>query len=217
MLILNLLQNPLYFIAFIAALLIGITIHEFAHAYMANRSGDPTPRLDGRLTLNPLAHLDPLGTIFLFLAGFGWGKPVMINPNNFRHRKDELKVAIAGIATNILFALIIAIPIRVALIQGHTIESSSILSFLNIIVDINLVLATFNILPIFPLDGSHFIEYLLDKNEEAKATYQQVGPYLLFGLIIFGQITGNSILFTIMEPILRVLSFLVKGTFSFTL
>jgi len=212
MLLLNLLKDPIYFISFIAALLIGITIHEFAHAYVADRSGDPTPRLAGRISLNPLAHLDPLGTIFLFLAGFGWGKPVMINPRNFHNKRDELKVAIAGIVANILLALILAIPIRVALLQGHTIESSVLLSFLNTIVDINLVLATFNILPIFPLDGSHFVEYYL--GEEAKATYQQMGPYILFGLIIYGQISGNSILFTIMEPLLRVLSLLVKGTFS---
>jgi len=215
MLLLNLLKDPFYLVAFLAALLIGVTIHEFAHAFMADKSGDPTPRLEGRLTLNPFAHLDPLGTIFLFLAGFGWGKPVMINPRNFHHRSDELKVAIAGIVTNIVFALIIAIPIRVALMQGHTIESSSFLSFLNIIVDINLVLAAFNLLPIFPLDGSHFVEYYL--GEEAKATYQQMGPYILFGLIIYGQMSGNSILFMIMEPLLRILSLLVKGTFSITI
>ncbi|MCL5410890.1 MAG: site-2 protease family protein [Patescibacteria group bacterium] len=215
MLLLNLIKNPFYFVSFVVALLIGVTIHEFAHAFIADRSGDPTPKLDGRITLNPLAHLDPLGTIFLFLAGFGWGKPVMINSRNFHHKKDELKVAIAGIAANIILALLLAIPIRVALIQGRTIESSNLLSFLNTIVDINLVLATFNILPIFPLDGSHFVEYFL--GEEAKATYQQMGPYILFGLIIYGQLTGNSILFTIMEPILRILSLLVKGTFSLSI
>lgn len=214
MLLINLFKNPIYFLAFIVALLIGITIHEFAHAWMADKSGDPTPRLEGRLSLNPLVHLDLLGSIFLLLVGFGWGKPVVINPRNFHERRDELKVAIAGIVTNIIFALIIAIPIRVALMQGHTIESSSLLSFLNIIVDINLMLAAFNILPIFPLDGSHFVEYYL--GYEARATYQQMGPYLLLGLIIFGQISGNSILFTIMEPILRVLSFLVKGVFTFS-
>ena len=216
MLILNLIQNPLYFAAFIVALLIGITIHEFAHAWVANRCGDPTARLDGRISLNPLVHLDPLGTIFLFLAGFGWGKPVMINPRNFHKRSDELKVAFAGIVANIMLALLLAIPIRIALLQGHVIESSVFLSFLNIIVDINLVLATFNLIPIFPLDGSHLVEYFLE-DEGARASYQAIGPYLLFGLIIFGRLSGNSILFTIMEPLLRLLSFLVKGTFAFTL
>jgi len=214
MLILNLFQNPIYFVAFIVALLIGITIHEFSHAWMADRCGDPTAKLDGRISLNPFVHLDPLGTVFLLLAGFGWGKPVMINPRNFHKRSDELKVAFAGIVANILLALVLAIPIRVALMQGHTIESSGFLSFLNIIVDINLVLATFNILPIFPLDGSHLVEYYL--GEEASMTYRQMGPYILLGLILFGQISGNSILFTVMEPLLRVLSFLAKGTFSFT-
>lgn len=217
MLILNLIQNPLYFAAFIFALAIGITIHEFAHAFVADRSGDPTARLEGRLSLNPIAHLDPLGTIFLFLAGFGWGKPVPINPNNFRHKSDELKVAFAGIVANLLFALILAIPIRVALLQGQTIESSVYLSVINIIVDINLVLATFNLIPIFPLDGSHLVEYILGDNYSAKATYQQIGPYLLLGLIILGQLSGQSVIFTIMEPVLRLFSLLTKGTFSFTL
>lgn len=215
MLLLNLFQNPVYFAAFIAALLIGITIHEFAHAWMADRCGDPTAKLDGRISLNPFVHLDPLGTIFLLLAGFGWGKPVMINPRNFHKRSDELKVAFAGITANIILAFLLAIPIRVALMQGHTIDSSSFLSILNIIVDINLVLATFNILPIFPLDGSHLVEYYL--GEESVATYRQMGPFILLGLIIFGQVSGNSILFTIMEPLLRILSFLVKGTFSFSM
>lgn len=214
MLLINLFQNPIYFFAFIIALLVGITIHEFAHAWMADRSGDPTPRLDGRLSLNPFVHLDLLGTVFLLLVGFGWGKPVVINPRNFRHRKDELKVAIAGITANIILAFLLAIPIRIALMQGHTIDSSVFLSFLNIIVDINLVLAAFNILPIFPLDGSHFVEYYL--GGEAVVTYRQMGPFILLGLIIYGQFTGNSILFMIMEPILRLLSFLVKGVFAFT-
>lgn len=212
MLLINLFRDPIYFLAFIVALVAGITVHEFAHAFVANKCGDPTPRLSGRLTLNPLAHLDPLGTVFLFLAGFGWGKPVLINPRNFKDKKDELKVAIAGIATNILLALVLAIPIRIALIGGHTIDSSAFLSFLNVIVDINLVLACFNLIPIFPLDGSHFVEYFL--SEEAKETYEGTGPFVLFGLILYGNFTGNSILFTIMEPLLRFLSFIVKGTFS---
>lgn len=210
MLILNLLQSPITLLAFLVALLTGITIHEFAHAWMANRSGDPTARLDGRLTLNPMAHLDPLGTIFLFLVGFGWGKPVPVNPNNFKKKSDELKVAIAGIATNIIFAFIIAIPIRIALLQGHMIDSSMLLYFLNIIVEINIFLAVFNLIPIFPLDGSHFIEYFLEG--EARYSFQLYGPYILIGLIILGNFTGHSVLFQIMEPVIRFLSWIIKGT-----
>lgn len=210
MLILNLLQNPFYLFAFISALIIGITIHEFAHAYVADKCGDPTPKFEGRLTLNPLAHLDPMGTIFLFVAGFGWGKPVPINPSYFNKKSDELKVAFAGIVTNIVMAIILAIPIRIALHNGVLIENSPVLSFLNIIVELNIILATFNILPIPPLDGSHLVEYFL--SEDSKRYYQYIGPFILIGIILLDRIAGTSILNGILEPIIRVLSFIVKGS-----
>ena len=210
MLILGLLQNPLYFVAFVVALILGITVHEFAHAWVANRSGDPTARVEGRLTLNPFAHLDPLGTLFLFLVGFGWGRPVPINPIYFRNKSDELKVAFAGIVMNILAALILAIPIRIALMHGQLIESSMILSFLDIIVELNIILAAFNLLPIPPLDGSHLVEYFL--SDQAKQTYNQFGPYLLISLVLLDKISPTSIIMSVMEPIIRFLSFLVSGS-----
>ena len=212
MLLLGLVQNPFVFLAYIVALIIGITVHEFAHAWMAHRCGDNTAKFEGRLTLNPLAHLDPLGTIMLFIVGFGWGKPVPINPNNMDKKSDELKVAFAGIVTNLILAFILAIPIRIALMQGVLIESSAVLSFLNIIVDLNIILAVFNLLPIPPLDGSHLIEYFL--NRESKYAYQTVGPFILIGVIIAENITNVSIIHPIMEPILRLLSLLVKGTYG---
>lgn len=212
MLILNLLQSPITLVAFIVGLVIAITIHEYAHALVAFRSGDPTAQMHGRLTLNPLSHLDPLGTVFLFLVGFGWGKPVPINPSYFRNRSDELKVAIAGIAANILLAFILAIPLRIALLTGHSIDSNVFLSFLDILVDLNLVLAAFNILPIFPLDGSHFVEYFLD--DYGRMVFQQYGPFILLFLLIFDRVSNFSIITTIIEPIIRLLSFVVKGTFS---
>ena len=212
MLILNLLQSPIIFVAFIVGLVLAISVHEYAHAWVAYRSGDPTAQMNGRLTLNPLAHLDPIGTLFLFLVGFGWGKPVPINPSYFHNRSDELKVAIAGITANIILAFILAIPLRIALLTGHSIDSNVILSFLDILVDINLVLAAFNLLPIFPLDGSHFIEYFLD--DYGRMAFQQYGPYILLFLLIFDRISSFSILTTIIEPIIRLLSFIVKGTFS---
>jgi Zn-dependent protease len=212
MIILSLLQNPLTFIAFIVGLLLAITVHEYAHAWAAYKSGDDTAKLMGRLTLNPIAHLDPLGTLFLFLVGFGWGKPVPTNPMRYHSKSSEIYVALAGIVTNILVALILAIPIRIAILTGHTIDSSSILSFLSVVVDINLVLAAFNILPIPPLDGSHLVEYFLDFN--AKITYQRIGPMILFGIILLDRLSPYSILYAVMEPILRLLSFLTKGTFS---
>jgi len=213
MLILSLIQNPIYLIFFVLALLLAITVHEFAHAWMAYKSGDSTAMLEGRLTLNPLAHLDPLGTIFLFLVGFGWGKPVPTNPNNYNKRSDEIKIALAGIVANIILALVLAIPIRIAILTGHTIDSSNLLLILNIFVDINIVLAAFNILPIFPLDGSHIVGYFL--SDDAKISYEQYGPFILLAVLIFDRLSNFSILTTIMEPIIRFLSFLIKGTFSF--
>lgn len=211
MLLTNLFQNPLYVLAFFIAVLFGITVHEFAHAWVAYKSGDSTAKYMGRLTLNPFAHLDPLGTLMLLIIGFGWGKPIPINPHNFNKKSDELKVAFAGIVVNILVALILAIPIRLALLHGIAIESSAGLSFLNFVVEINLILAAFNLLPIFPLDGSHLVEYFL--SESAREEFQTVGPYILFGLVALNYITNISIFSYLMEPILRLLSLLTKGTF----
>src|SRR3990167_9325061 len=105
MLLFNLISNPQQFIGFIVAILIAITIHEFAHALTANYYGDSTAKQMGRLTLNPLAHLDLLGTIFLLIAGFGWGKPVIVNPRNFKNPKlDNLTVSLAGPMSNLLLA-----------------------------------------------------------------------------------------------------------------
>jgi len=212
-LILSLLQDPFLLVSFLIALIIAITIHEYAHAWAAYRAGDSTAMAEGRLTLNPFVHLDPLGTLFLFLVGFGWGKPVPTNPNNYGRKSDELRVAFAGVLANFIVAFILAIPIRIALLTGNTIDSSIWLSALNIIVDINLVLAAFNILPIYPLDGSHLVEYFM-KDQASIYAYRQYGPFILLAILIFDRISSFSILQGVMEPIIRFLSFLVKGTFS---
>ena len=210
MFILNILQSPLDFLALLVGfMVIGITVHEFAHAWVANKFGDPTAKLEGRVTLNPLAHLDPIGTILFLLVGFGWGKPVPTNPRFLHQKRDELKVAIAGIIANLLVATILAIPLRIAIINGVVIESEPILYFLKQLVIINVILAAFNILPIPPLDGSHFVEYFLD--DESKYNFQRIGQYALLGLILFGMVTGQSIIFAVMEPIMRIMLFFVSG------
>jgi Zn-dependent protease len=204
MLLLNLLQSqPIYALGFIGALIFAITIHEFAHAWAATRYGDPTPKYEGRLTLNPLSHLDPLGTIFLLLAGFGWGKPVPINPNYFRHKSDQIKVAMAGIVANILLAAILAIPLRIYASQGIILETSPVMIILDLVVQFNLLLAAFNLLPIPPLDGSYIVEYFL--SEEAKLHYQFIGPYILISLLLMDRALGTSFIESIMQPILNFL------------
>jgi len=135
----------------IFTILIAISIHEFAHAWVANRLGDPTARLEGRMTLNPLAHLDPIGTIALFLIGFGWGKPVPIDPYNLRQpRRDQALIALAGPITNIIFAILISFIFKLF-------HFTPILHTLYFILKINLALAFFNLLPLHPLDGSKVV------------------------------------------------------------
>lgn len=205
MLILSLLNgNAAYALIFITALLIALTIHEFAHALVATRLGDPTAKLEGRLTLNPIAHLDPVGTIFLLLVGFGWGKPVPINPGYFKKKSDEIKVALAGIVSNFILATILVIPLRTLLASGTGADSSLLVVFLSLTVLMNIVLAVFNILPIPPLDGSHIVEYFL--SDEAKYQYQLAGPYLLIGFIAFDYFGNTSIIISLVESVVRLIA-----------
>ena len=142
-------------IYFIIALVIAITIHEFSHAFAANYFGDPTAKYHGRMTLNPLAHLDLFGTIMLFLVGLGWGKPVPVNYNNLYHpKRDSALVSLAGPVSNILLALAISLPYKYVSLQG---TSPALAQLFGAIFDLNLILAIFNLIPLPPLDGSKII------------------------------------------------------------
>ena len=162
------------------ALLIGVTVHEFAHAKRAAMAGDPTPVQAGRVTLNPLAHLDPIGTLMILLAGFGWGKPVPVNAAFFKHpRQDSILVAAWGPISNVIVAALFSMPIRLGLADGR-------MDLLLTIVSINLMLAYFNLLPIFPLDGSHVVAGLLSYNK-ARAYedfMHRYGILLLIGFMV---------------------------------
>ena len=148
-------------------LILAVTIHEFAHALVADRLGDPTPRAAGRLTLNPLSHLDPLGTIMIFIARFGWGKPVPIDPYNFSSpRRDEILVALAGPASNIFFGIVLGIFYQITGIYHPVIQ---------IIAVTNFYLAFFNLLPLPPLDGSKiFLNDASDFHSSAQITTFQI-------------------------------------------
>ncbi|MCX6812127.1 MAG: site-2 protease family protein [Candidatus Berkelbacteria bacterium] len=212
MFILNFFNQPLFGLIAIIGLLIAITVHEFAHAWMANRLGDPTAKLMGRLTLNPLKHLDPVGTLFLLVAGFGWGKPVPYNPSNLKSDGDEIKVALAGVSANFILALILGIPLRIITLMHIPTDSNIIYQILEFLLEMNLLLIAFNIIPIPPLDGSKLIFPFI--SFEARQTYERIGPILLFGLIILTAFSGTSILVQFMDPIIRFLSFVVKGTYT---
>lgn len=176
--LINLIGNPAQFIAYVTALIVAITIHEFAHAWTANKLGDPTARDMGRISFNPLAHLDFMGTIFLLLAGFGWGKPVQINADNLKNPKfDEVLISLAGPISNLLLAIVLGLLLRFISI------SPLISNFVIIIIIINLTLMVFNLLPIPPLDGSHILQIFI--SPQAYTTFSQIGIYILFGLIIF--------------------------------
>lgn len=196
----------------IVGLLLAITVHEFAHAWAANRLGDPTAKKFGRLTLNPFAHLDPIGTLFLLIAGFGWGKPVPYNPSNLKSDADEIKVALSGVMANLLLALLLGIPLRIATAMHVPIDSNMWLMGLELIVEMNLVLIAFNIIPIPPLDGSKVLMHFM--SFDARLNFERIGPILLIALIIAGNFLGIPILVRFMEPIIRLLSFVVKGTYT---
>lgn len=149
--------NILHIVAGIPGLLIAMVMHEYAHALVADYMGDDTPRLMGRLTLNPLAHIDPIGALMLLVARFGWAKPVMINPNNFRSwRKGELCVAFAGPAANLIVAFV-ALAAQVAFSRLDLFTGTALQLVLSMIVVYNINFAIFNLLPLPPLDGSRIL------------------------------------------------------------
>ena len=182
--------NLYEFLLMMVALIICITIHEFSHAYSAWRAGDETPHAQGRISLNPIDHLDPMGTIMMVvssLAGFGigWGKPVQINPYNFRHpRWDNLRVSLWGPLSNMITALVVGLTLRF-FAQGM---SQPVLMFTVILVQINIGLALFNLIPVYPLDGSHIISALLPPETARRYDYfmAQHGMLLFIGLILLG-------------------------------
>jgi Zn-dependent protease len=149
--------NALYLIP---ALLIGLIGHELAHAAVAVARGDQTPRIDGRLSLDPSHHLDPLGTLAIFFIGFGWAKPVRINPSRMRSPLDPALVALAGPLTNLLIAFVLAIPIKLGVLAGSFDGASPPWRLLQVAFVLNVVLAVFNLLPIPPLDGYSFLSAL---------------------------------------------------------
>lgn len=169
-------------------LLIAFTIHELAHAVTADRLGDPTPRRMGRITLNPLKHLDPIGTILLLLVGFGWAKPVLINPMNLRGNPRVAMgiVAAAGPISNIIMAVLGALVIRSGVVNLQGAAAMSVGMFLFVFVQINLILAFFNLIPVPPLDGSKILFAILpDELVYQLRPLEQYGFLILMALIFF--------------------------------
>jgi len=197
-------DDPVGFVAFIIAIVLGITVHEFMHAYTAHRLGDDTARLLGRLSLNPMAHLDPFGTLLLVLAGFGYGKPVPFNESRLRSAMGVTFVALAGPLANLVLAALCAIPLRfsAASLLGGAYEE-----ILTAIVLWNCVLAIFNLVPIPPLDGANVVYGLLPPRQQYSwRTYQQYGPFLLLFILLLAPQILSALVFA---PALALARFLL--------
>lgn len=200
-------DNPLYFVAWIGAILIALSIHEFSHAYVAHRLGDDTAQSLGRLTLNPFAHTDWLGLLMLVLVGFGWGKPVPVNPYNLKYKKwGNALVALAGPAANLAGIIVFGSFLKILMLFSGLAADNLLIQFVNLLIIINTVLLTFNLLPIPPLDGSQVLFTILEnsKYNNFKIRLQAQGPMILIGLILLDNIFGLGIFSTLFRGIISL-------------
>lgn len=188
-------------IIFIIIILFAITVHEFSHAAAADLMGDPTPRLAGRLSLNPIKHIDPIGFLMLLLVRFGWAKPVPINPYNFKDPvRGEMVVSFAGPLSNFLCAWLAAVLMRFfpVIFQMNGYVQVAAANF----IWLNLALAVFNLLPIPPLDGSHILEPFIP--DEYRQMLEQYGFFILIFILIFPPTSG--ILFYVINSLFRLMT-----------
>lgn len=214
--------NLATFVSRAITLIIAFTIHEFAHAWTANHFGDSTPRINGRLTLNPLSHLDPIGSLMLLLVGFGWAKPVPVNPYTLRQRAPSalMWVSLAGPLSNFLLALLAAIPFQLGFLTTSDILMSyssgpsflpTAAGFLFDFMTINLVLALFNLIPLSPLDGDKIAEFFMpDSWKSLTAKIRPYGPMVLILLFMVGPRFGIDPLgWMIREPLYFLMNVLI--------
>jgi len=208
--------DPITLISRLITLVIALTVHEFSHAKTADWFGDTTPRANGRVTLNPLVHLDPFGSLMLIFAGFGWAKPVPVNPYALGMRSPSayMLVALAGPMSNILLAILAAVPLRLGLVDpfsgGQAI--SLLYNFLSQFILLNLVLAFFNLIPLAPLDGDKVAGYFFPPSwSRVLDRIRPYGPIILM-LVLFGlPFVGIDVIGTLLFPPIRVVFNLLVG------
>ncbi|CUV09535.1 FIG004556: membrane metalloprotease [hydrothermal vent metagenome] len=198
---------PEVLVLLIPVLLFALVFHEFSHAWVANKLGDPTARYAGRLTLNPMAHLDPIGGLMILFVGFGWAKPVPVDIRYLSNpRVDMMKIAFAGPASNLLLAFIGGTILRLGFVHG------TMAMMIMFFTQINIMLAVFNMIPIAPLDGSQIFSGLLIRtNPELVRNLQIYGPQILMGAILIGYFTPISPIWWFMGPFVNFFLFLFAG------
>ena len=205
----QLFSNPLGFIFYIIALLVALTIHEASHAWVADRLGDPTARLQGRISLNPLVHIDLYGAMFLLFFGFGWGKPVQFDPFNLKNpRKDGALISLAGPASNLLLAVTLSIVLRLFIffnLSNFFIIGSIIFVPL---ISMNVILGLFNLIPIHPLDGFAIVSGLLPR--EKSHEWEGLRRYgMIFLILLIIPLGNGSMLDTFLHPLMRFVTSLL--------
>ncbi len=200
--------NPLFFFGYIISLFIVITVHEFSHAFVAYQLGDPTAKLAGRLKLDPRVHLDPLGLFFLFFFGFGWGKPVPVDSFNLRNpRKDNALISLAGPGSNIIFAVVMSLLLRILTFFSESLIISLVVNiFLIPLIYLNILLAIFNLLPIHPLDGFKIVGGFL--NEDQAREWEKLAQFGIIFLFMMIAPLGNqgSMISNIIQPVIKIVS-----------
>ncbi len=206
-------QIVVLYLTRLITLVIALTFHEFSHAWVADQLGDNTPRANGRLTLNPMHHLDPIGSLLLLVVGFGWAKPVPINGYQLQRRTPAgvMWVSLAGPASNFLLAMVGAIPLRLDL-AGILPMSSVVYSMIAGFIQINLLLMVFNLIPIAPLDGEKIAEYFLPPSWAQKLeSISSYGPMILIAIIFLLPYLRIDVLGTVMYPVINTLFNLLAG------
>ena len=193
-------------------IIIGLTLHEFSHAMVSYRLGDPTPKEQGRITVNPLKHIDPIGFVALIMAGFGWGIPVQINPNYYKKKRlGEALVAVAGVTMNLIIALVFALLLKLLYSSGLAAGSNQPIRVITMMLQygilINIMLMIFNLLPIPPLDGFNFVTQIF-KLDKYSWWYQfyRLGTFILLGLILLNvlDIVINPLIYGLFNAIMGI-------------
>jgi Zn-dependent protease len=212
-LIFDFFTDPFSFLFWIIALVIAVDIHEFSHALVADKLGDPTPRINDRLTLNPLAHLDPIGALALLFFHVGWGKPVPIDPFNLKSpQRDSALISLAGPLSNLIMAGFVAILLRLPFLSNLPLLPPFLITLLILSVG----LAVFNLIPVPPLDGSKILLGILPKNQayELEESFSQYGIIFLI-FILMPIFNGQSLVSQIIIPIINLIINLLLPAYLF--